>query len=112
MTYCYPPPIYDFLKERRSEVTPEGLFYAIWKIMGVTASQIKSRSRRREVVNARHIYCYVLKTETNMTLKAIGETLNGRDHTTVLNSVNKGRWYVEAEPEMAHYHRKIVSSLI
>lgn len=45
---------------------------------------VKSKYRKREVVEARQVIMYFLKLKTKLSLKAIGEIMGGRDHSTVI----------------------------
>jgi len=67
------------------------LFKALEDISGYSITDILSDSRRAELVRARAVIIYYLRTEERMSLKAIGDIL-GRDHSTVdsaLKKVNK-----------------------
>lgn len=44
------------------------------------------KTRKREIVMARQIAMYMLKSKTRLSLKAIGMGFGGRDHTTVIHS--------------------------
>lgn len=50
----------------------------------VTLEQIKSKSRKREVVTARQVGMYLAKRHTSHSLKSIGQYFGGRDHSTVI----------------------------
>jgi hypothetical protein len=55
----------------------------------ITVDAIKSPSRVAELVNARHIICWLMAKHTAMSLKKIGHLLGHRDHSTVINGRNK-----------------------
>jgi chromosomal replication initiation ATPase DnaA len=59
------------------------------KFPDVTMADIKSQSRNAKCVLPRHIGMYLCKELTNKSLPDIGRRFGGRDHTTVLNAVNK-----------------------
>lgn len=48
---------------------------------------LECRHRYREIVELRHIYCYIARG-MKYSLKLIGETIGNRDHTTVIHNVN------------------------
>jgi chromosomal replication initiation ATPase DnaA len=50
---------------------------------------IQGKIRKREIVTARQMYCYLCKIylHTKKPLREIGEEIGGRDHTTVINSI-------------------------
>ncbi|NCN06321.1 MAG: chromosomal replication initiator protein DnaA [Candidatus Pacebacteria bacterium] len=54
---------------------------------------IKGKSRVKNLVTARHIAMYLLKTELSLPLVEIGRWFANRDHTSVLHAVKK----IEAE---------------
>lgn len=53
----------------------------------VNEQLVKSSSRVAILVKARYIISHFLKKKTSLTLKKIGEELGGRDHSTVINSL-------------------------
>lgn len=55
----------------------------------VTVGEIKSSNRAQHLVRARYEVFYRLRTETDMSLPAIGRRCGGRDHTTVLHGIRK-----------------------
>lgn len=52
-------------------------------------TQIKSSKRNASLVRVRHILMYLLKKELSLTLVEIGNSLGGRDHTTIMHGVEK-----------------------
>lgn len=55
---------------------------------GTGASDIKSCRRTGPLVSARHLFCYLARVMTPNSYPQIGKYIN-RDHTTVINSVNR-----------------------
>jgi hypothetical protein len=67
----------------------EILYQTCSELMDVSETQIKSRTRKRAVVDARAIcIAFTYFAENYKTLKCIGESF-GLDHATVLHSVKK-----------------------
>ena len=67
----------------------EILFQTCSDLMDVSETQIKSRTRKRAVVDARAIcIAFTYFAEYNKTLKCIGDSF-GIDHATVIHSVKK-----------------------
>lgn len=61
----------------------------VCEVFGVTPEQVKSRTRLKQITYARHAYCHLASSVDPMsTLQSIGKTI-GRDHSTVINSINK-----------------------
>lgn len=59
---------------------------AVSRVTGVSAEEIFGKNRKREVAAARHMFFYIARKYTNVTLGQAGKFL-GRDHTTAINSV-------------------------
>jgi chromosomal replication initiator protein len=55
----------------------------------VSVSDIVDRTRKKEVVNGRFIFCGIMKDYFGYSLKKIGEFVGNRDHTTIIHSVEK-----------------------
>ena len=58
----------------------------ITKYFGTTIKTVKSRNRVSNVVKARHLICYFANHDLRLSYTEIGEYLEGRDHTTIINS--------------------------
>ena len=58
------------------------------KYYGVTVEDIMSKKKTDTVANARHVAAYIIKKLTDLPYKKIGAIL-GRDHSTVMFSINK-----------------------
>lgn len=56
---------------------------------GINVVDLLGKSRSSKYVLPRHIAMYILKTSYNLTFSRIGNILNGRDHTTVMNGCNR-----------------------
>ena len=76
----------NFVKEVQEEITIEFIQHLVSDYFKLTIEDLKSASRKREVVQARQISMYFAKNHTSNTLKAIGKSFGGRDHSTVLHS--------------------------
>ena len=55
----------------------------------ITADHILSPNRKHGIVRPRQIACYLAKNLTKLSLSQIGTRIGGRDHTTVLHSIQK-----------------------
>lgn len=54
--------------------------------MNVTEEELLSKRRNRYIVDARHLFTYLIKQETDFSLSTIGRMIGGKDHATVLHS--------------------------
>lgn len=77
------------LLPRRSEVKPDEVVRKVAEVFGVTVERMLARDRSRVVALPRQIAMYLLRKDANISLPQIGETLGGRDHTTVMYGCDK-----------------------
>ena len=71
-------------------ITVETIQRAVGEHFDVRLSDLRSRSRERQVAYPRQIAMYLCKNLIpNLTLKEIGEAFGGKDHTTVLHACRK-----------------------
>ncbi|HEX9616603.1 MAG TPA: chromosomal replication initiator protein DnaA [Anaerolineales bacterium] len=78
----------DFLPHR-SQVEPIEIVRRVAEAFGVPMDRMLGRERSREVALPRQIAMYLLRQESNISLPQIGDTLGGRDHTTVMYGCDK-----------------------
>jgi chromosomal replication initiator protein len=60
----------------------------VCEVMQIDLDLLKSKSRKREVVLSRQACMYLSKELTEMSLKEIGQYFGGKDHSTVIYSIN------------------------
>jgi chromosomal replication initiator protein len=72
---------------------------------------IGMRNRKREIVWPRQVYCYLCVNNTGMSLKAIGETIGGYDHTTVIHNNQKVKDMIDTDENFLAEVRKIQSKV-
>ena len=77
------------LLPRRSDVEPKEVVESVADAFGVKVDRMLSRDRSRDVALPRQVVMYLLREESNISLPRIGETLGGRDHTTVMYGCDK-----------------------
>lgn len=77
------------LLPRRTEVQPDEVIRTVAEMFGVPKDDLLGRGRSRKVALPRQIVMYLLREEVNISLPQIGETLGGRDHTTVMYGCDK-----------------------
>ena len=87
------------LKDRTNRVrlSKEDVLDIISNESGVGVHEIVSRSRKKEIVNARFIFCSIMKDHYNYSLVYIGELIGGRDHTSIIHAINQHRSRVKNE---------------
>jgi len=82
----------DLLTERQPRpITPPVVLEAASKLFGLADEDIIGKARTRDLVDARHIAMYVCRQLTNppLSFPQIAKAFGGRDHTTVMNAVQR-----------------------
>lgn len=69
------------------EMTPENIQHLVCDFFNVDRNDVMSKSRKREIAQARQVAIYLTKSLTDLSLKAIGQRFGGRDHSTVIHSI-------------------------
>lgn len=88
------------LLPQRSAIEPEQVLGAVAAAFGVTTERLLGRDRSREVALPRQIAMYLMRQEANTSLPQIGETLGGRDHTTVMHACSKVADLIERDDRL------------
>lgn len=73
----------------QSEVTIDKVRTAVCEYFNLTGEDLVSRSRKRQIVQARQIAMYLCRSlVNNCSLTTIGDEIGGKDHATVVHSCN------------------------
>lgn len=84
-------------KERENKkLRPIQLISLVAKHYDFKNKDIVGKSRKAELVEARHVAIYLLRDELGLQLTKIGELMGGRDHTTVMHAEAKIRGEFES----------------
>lgn len=76
----------NFVKNVSKEISIEYIQKLVCDFFGITIDQVKSKTRKREIVQARQISMFFAKDLTKSSLKTIGMHFGGRDHSTVIHA--------------------------
>lgn len=74
----------NFIKNSSKEISMEFIQKLVCEYFEVPVEMVKSKTRKREIVQARQISMYLAKIHTKTSLKSIGAFFGGRDHSTVI----------------------------
>jgi|688.fasta_scaffold235326_6 chromosomal replication initiator protein len=95
------------------KIKSEDVMDAVCETYCVNIEQIRSKSRQRKIVEARHVISWVLVRKMGMTLAEVGKTfLGGRDHTTVINSLNRFNDIYDTEEEFKTKADELIEKLM
>ena len=65
---------------------------------GMTVEQLIGKSRKRPIVDARHVAMHFCKQMTSLSLEAIGRRFGGRDHSTVIHACRAVQARIDTDP--------------
>lgn len=89
----------NFTSKGTQELTIEQIHEVVCDQFQVDPEQVRSKTRKREVVQARQVTMFLAKNCTNSSLKQIGKFFGGRDHSTVIYANQAVQNQLETDPE-------------
>jgi chromosomal replication initiator protein len=73
----------------KESVSIKSITSAVARQLGVKSSEMRSGSRRQNIVRARSLAMWLARKLTDSSLTNIGDAFGGRDHSTVLHAMRK-----------------------
>jgi chromosomal replication initiator protein len=77
------------LNTKRRLITLPRIIDTVARFYSVAEKDLRGKGRTKEIVLPRQVAMYVMREETDRSLADIGQSLGGRDHTTVLHGIDK-----------------------
>jgi chromosomal replication initiator protein len=116
--YVFPGIKAEFLPEIKNRtrikarITPQQVMNIIAENYGITSADILSRVRKREMCDARHMFCAIMKKHFRYSLKSIGEMVSGRDHTTAIHSIQTFNDRYKTEEGYKEFSDRVISQIL
>jgi len=88
------------ISSRRRSITPARVIEIVSSFYNIEVTELKGKSRSREVVLPRQVAMYIIREETETSLSEIGDAFGGKDHTTVMHSCEKIERSIEADSSL------------
>jgi chromosomal replication initiator protein len=88
------------LLPQRTDIPPQKIVELVAKEWQTTVEALLGRDRSQKIVQPRQVAMYLLRKETDASLPQIGEVLGGRDHTTVMHSIDKITSDIETKADL------------
>ena len=85
------------IKFEVKKITVQKIQEVVCDYFNIKRDLIQSRSRKREIVQARQVAMYFTKAHTEMSLAQIGSHIGKRNHATVLHACNNIRGLMEVD---------------
>ena len=102
----------DIFKEK-SDILPTAdvIIEEVCKFYNIEPDILRGQGRSKDISLARQIAIYQIRRMTNLSLKEIGQEFGGRDHSTVLNALNRIESLVKTAPEKAEIVKDITTNI-
>lgn len=75
--------------DAKNKVTEQKILNVVSSYYSLSVAQITGKNKAGNIVNARHIAIYLIRDLLDLPLKKIGSIFGGRDHTTIIHSIEK-----------------------
>ncbi|MEE8808778.1 MAG: chromosomal replication initiator protein DnaA [Lactimicrobium sp.] len=95
----------------KTGLSPKKIIQAVADYYGLTHQQITSKTRTKNIANARHISIYLCRHLLNLSYIKIGEEFGGRDHSTIISACTKVSRQIKNDPAMATAIQQIENSI-
>lgn len=104
--------VHDMMRKSNSYVPTAAMIISeVSRYFGFEESVVKGPSRNREAVNARQAAMYLVRRMTNLSTPDIGREFGGRDHTTVLHSLEQIEKKIKQDDIFAQTIREITINI-
>ena len=100
-----------FVKNTKREISIDYIQKVVCDYFDMQVDTLKSKTRKREIVQARQIAMYFAKTMTKTSLTSIGSQIGGKDHATVLHSCKTVNNLLETDKRFKTYISEIEKKL-
>jgi len=97
----------NFIKKASKELTIEHIQRLVGDHLNISIEDIKSKTRKRDIVQARQISMYFAKKLTNTSLCNIGKQFGGRDHSTVIHACQTVNDLLDTDKEYSNRLQEI-----
>ncbi len=88
------------VKLKENTLSEARIIEAVGDYYNLTEEQIKSKIRTSQIALARHISIYLCRDMLNTPLTQLGKIFGGRDHTTIMSSVEKVEKMLKTDPDL------------
>ena len=92
-------------------IKADTIIYEVAKYYDIDPKIIKSSTRKKEISIIRQICMFVIKEVADMSAVKIGEALGGRDHATVIYSIDKVKEEMEKDINYKNKVEDIIANI-
>ncbi|OQX82416.1 MAG: chromosomal replication initiation protein DnaA [Bacteroidetes bacterium 4484_276] len=93
----------NFIKNTNKEISMDYIQKVVSDYFGLSIEQMNSKTRKRNIVQARQLSMYFSKQHTKASLTAIGLQCGNKDHATVLHACKTVQNLIDTDKEFRSY---------
>ncbi|MCM1528764.1 MAG: chromosomal replication initiator protein DnaA [Alistipes sp.] len=97
--------------EQPIPITVEKIISEVSTVYGVSPEDLRSNKRSQQISVARKVAIYVVREITQMPLASIGTEFGGRDHSTIVYSVNSVSEAIQKDPNLNNLVTDIIKNI-
>ena len=79
----------------KSNISPSFIINTVSSYYGLSKQQVMTKSRTKNIINARHISMFLCRKHLDMSYKRIADIFNKCDHSTVISACEKIEGYIK-----------------
>jgi chromosomal replication initiator protein len=89
-----------FASRRQANLSMEIIQKAVADFYSLSVNDLKGKKRNQKIVYPRQLSMYICREMTDFSTTEIGEAFGGRDHTTVMHSIDKIQGLLLTDPAL------------
>lgn len=97
--------------EQPIPITVEKIISEVSTVYGVSPDDLRSNKRSQQISIARKVAIYVVREITQMPLASIGTEFGGRDHSTIVYSVNSVTEAIQKDSNLSNLVNDIIKNI-
>lgn len=97
--------------EQPIPITVEKIISEVSTVYGVSPDDLRSNKRSQQISIARKVAMYVVREITQMPLASIGTEFGGRDHSTIVYSVNSVTDAIQKDSNLSNLVNDIIKNI-
>ncbi len=97
---------------KNNDISIDSIIRKTASYFNIKEYDIKGKSRNKNIILARHISIYLSSKLTSYSLSEIGKMMNGKDHTTIMHSVERIKSLLDTDESVRNAVSSIEKSLL
>ncbi len=91
------------VKNTQQDISIDFIKKTVCEYFNIPLEQLKSKTRKREIVQSRQVAMFFAKSFTKNSLATIGAQIGGKDHATVLHACKTVNNLIETDKRFKRY---------